>query len=312
MDEKTKILIVKLYNGGFAIRKIKEEINSKYGYETIRKELKKAGVVLRGRGMVYKSHKEFTPEESLLFAELLGYLYGDGHLHKLKKSDHGIYDCAITFSSNEQDLIERVVFITESLFQYKPRIVRRGNFCTIKLRRSWGKYLAGLGYPIGKKSAINPNLPLCILKTNAMKRGFICGFFNAEASINKSVSVQQSVRIDLPEKTIQDLKKGGRAYCMNNKFVCYFISWSKAKNIVPVKDSNMLLDLKTMLSDLGIKTNIYPVRLYIGSKDQASIHFELRIFLRFIRRFKRLQLLSQKEKVNKLDVILQRWLKARR
>ncbi|MFH1210525.1 MAG: hypothetical protein V1645_01285, partial [archaeon] len=112
MNNETKKRVVQLYNEEYSIRAISELINKNYGRECIRKELKKVGVILRGRGMVYKNYKDLVSNELQQFAELLGYLYGDGSLSNDKNARQETYRACLTFSLNERDLVLRIVEIT--------------------------------------------------------------------------------------------------------------------------------------------------------------------------------------------------------
>jgi len=306
MDEKTINLIISLYKKGFSIRDIEQKINGDYHRESIRENLKKRGLILRGTGMRYKDYKQFSSEEEALFAELLGYFYGDGSLHKFKNTSRGLYDCHLFFSLNEKDIVKRVTYITKSLFGFEPRIQGKKGVYALKLKRSFAKYLASIGYPAGKKSILNPNFPLKLLKNNLMKRHFICGFLNAEATVNKTIAVQQSVRIDLPLKIIELLKKENKSYKMKN-LECFFIKFSKVKPLINsnIKESNMLLDLKKLLNDFEIQSTIYPVRLYLGCNNKASIHFELQIKPQFIKKIKDFNMLSCNKKADRLNKLLQ-------
>jgi hypothetical protein len=305
MDKETINQIIRLYKKGFSIRKIEKIISGKYHKESIRENLKRSGMILRGIGIIYKNYGQFSSEENDLFAELLGYLYGDGSLHKYKNTSHGIYDCHLAFSLNEADLVKRIVKITNNLFKFIPKVIRKKSIYLIKFRRSFAKYLANIGYPIGKKSILNPNFPLEILKYDSMKRHFICGFLNAEATVNETITVQQSVRINLPLGIINFLKKKNKPYKMND-LECYFIKFSKIKSLnLNIQESKMLLDLKKLLNEFGIQSAIYPIRLYIGRKNKTSIHFELHISPKFIRKIKDFNMLSCTKKVEKLNKLLQ-------
>ncbi len=302
MDNKTRDQVIKLYNEGLSIKKIVTEIKGRFGREVIRQNLKKAGVNMRGRGTKYKPADTYDSSDSEDFAELLGLFYGDGHLSRNKNPAHGLYDCTLTFAQNESDLVNRATLLTEKVFGFKPSNIRKEGYFSLKFRRSFARYLHEFGYPVGKKSVINPCLPLKFLKNNAMRSSFIRGFLNAEASINDAVSIQQSVRIELPKESIEKLKSVGKE-CLIKNMKCHFINWHTANSIVqkPVK-SNALIDLQALLEYFGIKSRIYPVRVYVGSKDKTSIHFELCIPRKFIKRLIDQNLISCEKKLNKLKM----------
>jgi hypothetical protein len=302
VDDKTKSLVIELYKENNSIRKIKQIIKNKYGYESIRKELKKSGANLRGRGARYQDYMMFEPDNSALFAELLGYFYGDGSLHKYKDSSHGCYCCYLAFSRDEQDLVSKVICITEKLFNFKPRVLIKKSNYLIVFRQSFAKYLHNIGYPAGKKSQINPNLPLNILTTHSMKQGFIRGFLNAEASVNNSVSVQQSVRIKLSQKVLSNINLKNNSYLLG-KTKCYLVRWSAVKDLNCFKTlpkSNILSDLSKLLNTLNIKSKLYFIRIYIGKCDTTSVHIELRIYPKFIKEIINLNLISCDKKLKKL------------
>ncbi len=305
MDKVNKENIIKLYGQGYSIRKVSELIGFAYQRESIRKILKQENVPLRGRGAVYKHYSKFTKEESALFAEFLGYFYGDGCLYKYKCTSYGGYGCTLAFSLKEGDLVKRVVYITQKLFQFTPRVSKTKSNHMILFRKTLGRYLYDVGYPAGKKSLINPKIPANMLKNKIMKKHFICGFLNAEATVNQTIAAQQSVRVNLPKPIIEELKQeNGRAYLRNSKCPCYFIKWSKIKNKINVKESNILCDLKELLSDLGISSAVYPIRLYIGKNDKTSVHYELYINRRSLKLAKETGIISQESKLNKLNQIL--------
>jgi len=306
MDNPTKKEIINFYKKGNSIRQISGLIGQKFKREAIRECLKTSKIMMRGRGIVYKNYKTLNAKENALLSELLGYFYGDGSLHKYKDPSHGIYDCNLTFSLNENDLVERVIYITKQLFGFVPKVIKKKNsFYLIKFRRSFAKYLKETGYPAGKKSEINPHFPMKILKNDLMKQHFICGFLNAESTVNKTISVQQSVRIKLPEEIINTLKQGRKSYQMG-KTECYFIKWSEVKGILDsgIPISNALNDLNELLSYFKINSKIYPVRLYIGKKNKAGVHYELQVLHGFIKKIKDFNMLSCTKKVEKLNNLL--------
>ena len=304
MDSGTINEIIDLYSKEFSLRQIEETIHHKYGREAIRRALKKSGVMLRGIGMRYKDFKEFNEKERVIFAELLGYFYGDGSLCKESKSN--FYQCCLFFSLNEKDLVERVVNITRILFYFTPKVYKTKSLYIIRFKRNFAKYLYKIGYPLGKKSVLNPNIPLKILKTNLMKSGFICGFFNAEATINRTLSVQQSVRSNLPKKTIKKIKRSNEVY-MLHKQSCYLIRWGKVKDLLKeeiIEKSNILLGIKYLLENFKIRSTIYTVRLYIGKEDKTSIHYELQINPKDLIKIKKLNMLSCIKKTDRLNILL--------
>jgi hypothetical protein len=296
--------VLKLYNQGRTIRQIVELIDFEYGRESIRRELKRLNAQMRGRATTYQSVKDFPEQKICLFAELLGYIYGDGHLHKRK--DSGVYECKLAFALNEKDLVERVIQITEKLFSFRPKVIKTEFNYIIRFRKSFAKYLSKLNYPVGKKSLINPKIPFEIFKDKNAIRYFIRGFLNAEASINRTVSVQQSVQVVMPDKIINSIKNIKSAYKMR-KFFCYFISWGIAREyLCPsyTNCSNMLMDLKTALSKFDISSNVYPVRVYIGKNDSVSIHHELRIVSKDFKKVEKLKIVTCKKKLEKLHALM--------
>jgi hypothetical protein len=305
VDLETKALIAKYYLKGISVRRIAELINYDYGKETIRKELNRAGANMRGRSTSYKNRSEFCLQEAAQFSELLGYLYGDDHITKNKNTSHGGYDCILTFALNEEDLIRRAEFITSNLFGFKPRRIIKAGYCSLKFRRSFAKYLHHIGYPAGKKSVMNPRLPLHLFDSPTLKRGFLRGFLNAEAGINQTIAVHQSVRIRLPGCAIEKLCTIGTKTVIRGH-PCCFVRWSNAKNVVgslQVK-SNILLGVQQLLLDLGIKSVIYPIRIYLGNNGITSVHFELHILPKFIKQVKMLNLISCEKKLKKISLLL--------
>ena len=143
-----------------------------------------------------------------------------------------------------------------------------------------------------------------MLRDDYSKIGFIRGFLNAEAGLNKTITVQQSVRINLSSDKIKELILGKTPYDMAGR-ECYFIPWSVAKKIIPsneIKYPNLLNGLNKLLSEFGIQSRVYPIRLYIGKK--IGIHFELSISQKHLNKIKSFNMLSCNKKVDKLNKIL--------
>lgn len=311
MDEILSKRIVKLYKEGFTIRQIVRLISRKYGREIVRKELKKCGVILRGRGAVYKNYRDFTPKGANLFTEFLGYLYGDGSLHKYKNTRHGKFDCRLYFALDEADLVEKVSALIRYLFQFTPKVMKGKSNYDIKFKKSFAKYLYLIGYPAGKKSIINPSLPTSILTSLEFKKSFIRGFLNAEASINntlRTIVVQQSVRMAVPKEIVKKLCQNSRSYSGIHSSYS-FVNWVRAKEIlntnnINLKNSNILLGIKHLLSDLKIHAKIYPVRLYIGKDGNISVHYELHIAPQHLAKVTALNIITCKKKQQKLNMLL--------
>ncbi|MBR9700324.1 hypothetical protein GOV11_00475 [Candidatus Woesearchaeota archaeon] len=304
MDGWTKNIVVRLYREGNSIRKTSKLINEKYGRETVRKILHEAGVRLRGSIKAYVPLDELTTTEKEDFAEILGYFYGDGSLSKSKNSNQGDFTCGLTLAENEKDLVTRVCSITQKIFRFTPKVKKFKGYYFMKFRRSFGNYLDVFGYPVGKKSMLNPHFPTDFLDTDGKKISFVRGFMNAEASVYKSISVHQSVRIYVSDSKIRILTPLGSKICMKGQ-ICYLISWKKAKEVIGEmpKKSNMLEDLKIILDELGMKSKIYPLRIYVGHAGVTSIHFELRILKKYIKRALDLRIVSSKKKLKKLQML---------
>jgi len=303
MDDKTKAFVIHAYKDGASARQIAAQMKGIYGRETIRKELRKAGVGMRGRSAQYKHPDALTYSESQDFAEFLGCLYGDGHVSKNTNPSSGLYDCKLVFSANEEDLVTRACAISQNLFGFKPRVIVKPGYNILKFRRSFAKHVASIGYPVGKKSVLNPHLPN--LSNRAMKIAFLRGFLNAEASINQTISVQQSVRQEPPQEIIARLKQRGKLTFLRTQ-PCYFISWKKSKGLLErhMRSSNILAGVQSLLTELEIPSTIYPVRVYIGKNDIVSIHYELQISPKAIKRAHALGLISCVKKVAKLHTLL--------
>lgn len=306
MDAQTKREIAELYKKEFSIYQIEKLIEHRYRREAIRMALKRQGISLRGRNARYCAPEQFDGGDAADFAELLGYFYGDGSLCRDGGKDS--YQCCIFFSLNEADLVDRVIDITKRLFEFTPKHYKGRHVYTLKFKRSFAKYLYDIGYPLGKKSVLNPALPGNILQTDPMKKSFVRGFFNAEATINKTLCVQQSIRINMPEKVITKLKEENPSY-MLNKQECYFIRWGKVKGLLTEEikaRANILLGIIAVLESWNVRSFIYPVRLYIGKNNKTSMHCELQVSPKDLEKIKRLNLLSCEKKVDKLNKVLRR------
>jgi len=293
--------IIHYYNLGYSLRKIQQFVP--YKRETIRQKLKKEKINLRGRGIIYKDPSLFSSNEKKLLAELLGYLYGDGSLHKYKDTCHGCYECILTFCWNESDLVKTVQSITNILFKSPIHIKQKKGIFIIKFQRSLAKYFHSIGYPAGKKSMVNPFLPT--LENKNLKISFLRGFFNAEATVNKAFSVQQSVRLDSTSHIRQLLKKYGKPYNINERRY-YILKGRTALNFIKKEElppSNVLKGIQSLLCDLKIPSTIYIIRLYMGK--HISVHYELRISPSYRDMIKKLHLISCEKKLSKLNTLLQ-------
>ena len=303
MEVLVRSQVVELYLAGHSVREIADLLGGAYGREAIRLELKNASVPLRGRGVKYKTPEEFSEGESVLFAELLGYLYGDGHLSKVGGSKHGRYESVIALSLDEGDVVRHVMLIVGSLFGFEPRVVRK-NYYRITLRRSLARYLHRFGFPVGKKSVLNPCLPLTYLVGDDMKKAFLRGFFNAEASVHKSVSVHQSVRVSLDDESKAQVMRRGMRYLMRGSRY-HICSWRQAGlSESDVCSSNILLGVQTLLKRIGIPSMIYPVRFHVSGQERVSLHYELRIGTQSLKKVADFRLVSSRKKTRKLHSLM--------
>ncbi|MBI5391403.1 hypothetical protein HZB00_00205 [Candidatus Woesearchaeota archaeon] len=157
MEKKCSLRIISLYLMGNSIRKISMIVC--YSKEAIRKELHKNNITMR-KFCGYPALVDFNNEKLCLFYELFGYLYGDGSLHRRK--DDNRFELTLYFSLDEKDLVERVAQITYALFSFCPIIKPDQSGYNIIFRKSFGRYLFTLNYPVGKKSIINPQFPSSI------------------------------------------------------------------------------------------------------------------------------------------------------
>lgn len=306
MDSDIKKQIVEHYERGLSIRRITELIGNQCGRETIRKELKNANVSMRGKSTAYKASALFNSKEAADFSELLGYFYGDGHVSKNRNTSHGLYDCCLSFTLNETDIVNRVDLITENLFGFRPRSIKKRGYWSLRFRRSFAKYLASFGYPVGKKSTRNPRLPLAFLNNAELKIHFLRGFFNAEASINNTVFVHQSVQVLLPEDSVRELRRVG-AHKFLGKNCCCFVPWSRARAVIKQNVKSRILEgVQQLLADLGIPSKLYPIRVYVGNEGIVGIHFELRISTKSIKRVSMLNLITSNKKSRIIDSLARR------
>lgn len=267
--------MIVLYNDGLSIQQIAKIAGR--GRETVRTILKRHGVRMRFRGVKYDPLSTYPHEKKLLLAELLGYLMGDGSISKRKD---GGYDCVLSFGLDEKNLVDRAVNIVKQLFGYNPKVVNNSNWYAIVLRRSIGRYLhEECGYPVGKKSIINPHIPAWITQESpSVKAAFIRSFLSAEASVDKTyVKVQQSVRIFLPENVRNRLRQGSKVYD-NSSFRYNWLCGEEARSLIGahMRHSNLLVDLQKLLSEFLIDSKICFNRVWASSKSGAvSLHYEL-------------------------------------
>lgn len=306
MNDTDLTKIINLYRQGYSLRKIAQQPPTSYGRELIRREIKKAGLVLRGRGTVYQDYDLLSDDKKAMLAELLGYLYGDGSLYQYKNSGEWRYECVLTLSHNEHDLVQRVGSIVEQLFWFRPYIQKRESVYIIKLRPTLARYIAQLGYPAGKKSILNPPLPVRLLQSDQYKKHFIRGFFNAEATVNKTVTVQQSVRLEVDHQVREKLKNAARKYAVGRNRTHYYIKWKSAKEMIDPKvipPSKILGGIQSLLANLGIPSTISPIRICLS--NSTGIHYELRIPVHALTQIKDLKILTCNKKVQKLNLLLQ-------
>jgi hypothetical protein len=137
------------------------------------------------------------------------------------------------------------------------------------------------------------------LNSQWLKAAFLRGFLNAECSTSDSISVQQSVRIVATEALVTALRCIGKESPLNGK-TCTFVRWSKAKVVLgTAHQSNILLGIQKLLSELTIPSKIYPIRVYVGYKGVVGLHFELLIPRQYIKRALKFRLVSCLKKETK-------------
>lgn len=296
MEKNTITKTVLLYKKGLSIREI--SLLVPYSREKIRLILKNEKLPMRYRNIKYNGVESFSHLELIRFAELFGYFFGDGYV-----SDNR-YDCTLSFSLDETDLVRTMIMISEELFSFAPVVVHDKGFYRIIFKRTFGRYLIGEGYPPGKKSKINPNVPNWIVNGNdAIKAAFIRGFFNAESTINKGILVHQSAKFKMPLNIVDGLKLSSKIV-KGTTYDYHYVRWKDAQEILPGFDgqSNILNDIRLMLNELGIETNLYPIRLMINPKNEVSVHFQLYVLGRSKERFLNLKLITCKKKLRRMNI----------
>lgn len=303
MDVALKKRILDLYSSGYSIREIVRLIGCVYERSSVQQVLKHAGVPLRGRSQSYIDPYEFQGVDAEDFAEFLGSMYGDGYICKVHGYAHDRFESSLAFSLDEEDLVRRIVFIVKKLFGFEPHVVKKGLYI-IRLRVSLAKHLYIFGYPVGKKSDLNPVLPLSYLRSRNMKIAFIRGFFNAEATVNKAIAVHQSVRFHPKKPVLDKLICTGRRYVMKKK-TYYICTWNDAKQIIgsQAMQSHILEGVLSLLVAIGISASIYPIRLHIGETGYVSVHFELRIKTKCLKKALDFKLVSCHKKVDSLKTL---------
>lgn len=287
--------MIALYNGGLNIRQIAKI--ARLGRETVRVILKRHGTRMRFRGIKYDPLSIYSHERKLLLAELFGYLIGDGFI---SETTDGRYDCVLSFALKEKNFVDEVRNIVKQLFGYVPKVVVDHSWYRIVLRRSIARYLyKQCGYPIGKKSIVNPYIPDWIMQARpSVKTAFIRGFLNAEASVDNCVKVPQSVRIFLPRDVQNRLRQRSNIHGVAS-FKYYSLRWKEAKSIVKeeyVRPSHILLDLQKMLSEFQIDSKICFNRVWMSSRSNSiSIHYELYVSKKMLERLKQFNMLKKKD-----------------
>jgi DNA-binding transcriptional regulator WhiA len=128
----------------------------------------------------YTQNNIKIPKLNSKFAELIGAIYGDGHLHEYPT------ELNITcHKTDDKEYIEYLKTISTKLFKKEPKITIQKN--TIKLRYYSKQLVKELnkkyGIPIGKKK-YNLKIPKELSKKN-LKISFIRGVFDTDGSIYK-------------------------------------------------------------------------------------------------------------------------------
>jgi len=223
---------------------------------------------------------------------------GDGSISKRKDAR---YDCVLSFALREKNFVDAVRDIVKQLFGYDPKVVVNHSWYTIVMRRSIARYLhEQCGYPTGKKSVGNPNIPDWIMRADSfVKIAFVRGFLNAEASIDDCVKIPQSVRIFPPEH-VQDKLKRASNFHDAASFKYYSLRGNKAKYILGkryLRQSNILLDLQKLLYEFQISSKINLNRVWMSPRSNCvSLHYELYIPKRMIKHLKRFNMLTKENK----------------
>lgn len=128
----------------------------------------------------FQLRKEISkPMESEELAELLGILFGDGHMS----------DFQISVTTNSETDIEHAHFIKsliEKLLGVSPKIRFRKDCRAVEIvvsSKSAVEFLSSKGMPIGNKIKNKFNVPEWILNKEKYERAFIRGLFDTDGSI---------------------------------------------------------------------------------------------------------------------------------
>lgn len=119
------------------------------------------------------------PNYSSKLAELLGIMFGDGHLSQYQAS---------VFIGIKSDIeyCPHIAALFEKLFDIKPTIKNREYAGTIDIyvsSKEAVKFLAKKGMPVGNKINNNLNIPMWIIKSEYFKKAFVRGLFDTDGCI---------------------------------------------------------------------------------------------------------------------------------
>ncbi len=119
------------------------------------------------------------PKHSLLLAEFIGIVFGDGHLSE--------YQTSITTNSKTDK--EHAIFIQkliQRLFAVSATVKEKTNENTVSIvasSRTLVKFLHSLGMPIGNKLENHITIPKWIIKNSIFQKSFLRGLFDTDGCI---------------------------------------------------------------------------------------------------------------------------------
>lgn len=128
------------------------------------------------------------PQKSEMLAELLGILFGDGHLSQ--------YQVSVT--TNLETDFKHAVFVKkliQDLFSVSASILKRLPQNTVNIlasSRALVEFISGLGMPVGNKLKRLLRIPAWILSRPVYKRAFIRGLFDTDGCIYLEVRRRKS------------------------------------------------------------------------------------------------------------------------
>lgn len=156
-----------------ALWKTSETMRHKHidNFKNWRDEMKKQGVIKSSYPPLVKNGD---------FAELLGTILGDGHIHSHDRCE----SLRIVGDAKKMGFVNRSAILVESVFKKQPKILMRKDSNGVNITMYERLISKRLGIPSGSRAEYEFHLPAWIEKSRKYKIRFLRGLYEAEGSLS--------------------------------------------------------------------------------------------------------------------------------